>query len=73
MGLESEWVSFYHKAHCHMAYTKMLLPVCFKKQYGYTALMRAAANGHLEMTQLLLRHGARICHENQVMWRDAVA
>ena len=58
---------------CHMAFTKMLLPVCFKKQYGYTALMRAAANGHLEMTQLLLRRGARIDHQTEVMWCDAVS
>ena len=55
-----------------MAFTKMLLSVCFKKQYGYTALMRAAANGHLEMTQLLLRRGARIDRQTEVMWCDAV-
>jgi ankyrin repeat protein len=35
-------------------------------QDGKTALMHAAANGYLEMVELLILHGARAHHRNTV-------
>ena len=37
-------------------------------QFGWTALMWASNNGHLEVVDLLIRHGARVRREDKVMW-----
>ena len=41
-------------------------------QNGTTALIRAAANGHLPIVQELLNRGANIDHQNKVMRGDGV-
>ena len=41
-------------------------------QYGYTALTRAAENGHLQIVQELLKHGADADAKDEVMQGDGV-
>ena len=41
-------------------------------QYGSTALMFAANNGHLQVAQELLKHGANVEAKNKVMQGDGV-
>ena len=46
--------------------TRLPVPTA-RIQYGSTALMNAAAKGHLEVADLLIRNGAQVQHENKVI------
>ena len=39
-------------------------------QIGETALIRAAIKGHLDIADLLIRHGAPVQHQDMVMWGE---
>ena len=45
-----------------------LTGLLFVMQNGYTALSLAASKGHSGTVELLLGHGARIEHQDKVMW-----
>ena len=45
-------------------YIYMLIYICIY-QYGWTALIEASLNGHQEIVQLLLEHGADLQHQNK--------